>query len=170
MSVIIPIRTSLRKTTATTGPTSRRSLLCSRKSAHLLSSDVLCVLAGRVVSLSDPLDDEDRDVAGLLDRLDDAMVAYRPGLRDYLKNALIPTVHHQARLHTVLRDQIDTSFATGVLSVDQVCKNVESLRLEDEDSITNFYSEAKVRICSGFISSTSLTPPLSRRRGKYRLR
>ena len=87
------------------------------------------------------------------------MVAYRPGLRDYLKNALIPTVHHQTRLHDVLRDQIDTSFATGVLSVDQVCKNVESFRLKDEDEIINLYSGVKVRIYSGFVSFILLTPP-----------
>lgn len=80
-----------------------------------------------------------------MDRLNDTMVAYRPGLRDNLKNALIPTVHHQTRLHDTLRDKIDTSFATGVLSVDQVCKNVESLRLKDEDDLANFYSGVKVR-------------------------
>ena len=85
-------------------------------------------------------------MSGLLDRLNDVMVAYRPGLRDNLKNALIPTIHHQTRLHETLRDQVDTSFATGVLSVDQVCKNVESLRLKDEDEVTNFYSGVKVRI------------------------
>lgn len=110
------------------------------------------------MSLSDPLEDEDCDVAGLLDRLNDAMVAYRPGLRDYLKNALIPAVHHQTRLHSVLRDQIDTSFATGVLSVDQVCKNVESFRLKDEDDITNLYSGVKVRIHSCFVPLTPLIP------------
>lgn len=99
----------------------------------------------RHISLSDPFEDEDSDVASLLDRLNDAMVAYRPGLRDHLKNALIPTVHHQTRLHNTLRDNIDDSFATGVLSIDQVCKNVEVLRLKDDDDMTNFYSEAKVR-------------------------
>ncbi|KAF9651523.1 hypothetical protein BDM02DRAFT_3110648 [Thelephora ganbajun] len=95
---------------------------------------------------NDPVEDEDCDVAGLLDRLSDAMVAYRPGLRDYLKNALIPTVHHQTRLHNTLRGKVDTSFATGVLSVDQVCKNVESFRLKDEDDVTNFYSGTKAKV------------------------
>lgn len=98
-------------------------------------------------------------MAGLLDRLNDAMVAYRPGLRDYLKNALLPTVHHQIRLHNALRDKIDTSFATGVLSVDQVCKNVESFRLKDEDDATSFYSGNKVRIHSGLTVSAWFIPP-----------
>lgn len=85
-------------------------------------------------------------MAELLDRLNDAMAAYRPGLRDYLKNALLPTVHHQTRLHNTLREKVDTPFATGVLSVDQVCKNVESFRLKDEDEVSNLYSGVKVRI------------------------
>ena len=109
--------------------------------------------------LSDPPEDEDRDVAGLLERLNDALVAYRPGLRDYIKNALIPTVHYQTLLHDALRDQVDTSFATGVLSADQVCKNVESFRLKDEDDVSNLSSEVKVRIYSGLVSLTSLIPP-----------
>ena len=109
--------------------------------------------------LSGPPEDEDGDVAGLLDRLNDAMIAYRPGLRDYLKDALIPTVHHQTLLHNALRDQIDTSFATGVLSADQVCKNVESFRLKDEDDVTNIYPEVKVRIYLGLVSLTSLIRP-----------
>ena len=117
------------------------------------------VLTGRVVSLSEPTEDEDCNVAGLLDRLNDAVVAYRPGLRDYLKNALIPTVHHQGLLHDVLRDHIDTSFATGILSADQVCKNVESFRLKDEDEGSNLYSDVQVRIYSALVSSTSLMPP-----------
>ena len=95
--------------------------------------------------LRDPPEDEDCDVAELLDRLNDTIISYRPGLRGYLKNALIPTVHHQTRLHGALRDEIDPSFATGILSVDQVCKNVESFRLKDEDDVVSFYSEAKVR-------------------------
>lgn len=108
------------------------------------------------MSLSDPLDDEDCDVAGLLGRLNDAMVAYGPGLRDYLRNALIPTVHHQTRLHTTLRDKIDASFATGILSVDQVCKNVESFRLKDEDDVTDLYSGVKVHAYTpAFNSPTS---------------
>lgn len=127
------------------------------------------VLARRVTSLSDPLEDEDCDVAGLLDRLNDAMVAYRPGLRDYLKNALIPTVHHQTRLHSALREHIDTSFATGVLSIDQVCKNVESFRLKDEDDITGFYSGTKVRThsASDFLYSSL---PSRQRWDSYRRR
>ena len=155
----IPIRTGLRKTKAAIGPTSLRSSPCSRKSTCLLSAFGFCVLAGRVVSLRDSPEDEDCDVAGLMDRLNDALVAYRPGLRDYLKNALIPTVHHQTLLHDALRDQIDTSFATGVLSADQVCKNVESFRLKDEDEVTNLYSDVKVRIYSGPVSMASLIPP-----------
>ena len=108
------------------------------------------------MSLSDPLDDEDCDVAGLLGRLNDAMVAYGPGLRDYLRNAVIPTVHHQTRLHAALRDKIDASFATGILSVDQVCKNVESFRLKDEDDVTDLYSGVKVHAYTpGFNSPTS---------------
>ena len=98
-------------------------------------------------------------MAGLLDRLNDAMVAYRPGLRDYLKNALLPTVHHQTRLHNTLRDKIDTSFATGVLSADQVCKNVESFRLKDEDEVVDFYTRAKVRIYLGLIVLTAFISP-----------
>jgi len=122
-------------------------------------SVLLRVFARRVVSLSDPPEDEDCDIAELLDRLNDAVVAYRPGLRDYLKDALIPTIHHQTLLHDALRDQIDTSFATGVLSADQVCKNVESFRLKDEEDVTNLYSEVKVRIYPGLFSLTSLIPP-----------
>jgi hypothetical protein len=95
------------------------------------------------------LEDEDCDAASLLDRLNDAMVAYRPGLRDHLKDALLPAVHHQTRLHKTLRDNIDTSFATGILSADQVCKNVETFRLKDEDNVANVYSGAKVRIYPG---------------------
>ena len=110
------------------------------------------------MSFSDPPEDEDCDVTGLLDRLNDVMVGYRPGFRDHLKNALIPTIHHQTRLHKTLRDQIDTSFATGILSVDQVCKNVESFRLKDEDDITDFYSGVKVRIYSGLVSLISFIP------------
>lgn len=84
------------------------------------------------------------------------MVAYGPGLRGHFKNAIIPAVHHQARLHGTLRNTIDTSFATGILSVDQVCKNVESFRLKDEDDVTNFYSGVKVRAyTSGLDFSTS---------------
>ena len=154
-----PIRTGLRKSRAAIGLTSLHSSPCFTKSTGLLSSYLLHVLAGRVASLSDPPEDEGCDVAGLLDRLNDAMVAYRPGLRDYLKNALIPTVHHQTLLHDALRDQIDTSFATGVLSADQVCKNLESFRLKDEDDVTNLYSEVKVRIYPGLVSLTSLIPP-----------
>ena len=145
------IRTGSRKTEAAIGLTSPRSLRCSKTSTRLLSSFTTRVLAGRVISPSEPLEDEDSDVAGLLDRLNDTIAAYRPGLRDHLKNALIPTVHHQTRLHNALRDQIDPSLATGVLSLDQVCKNVESLRLKDEDDITSFYSGAKVRIYSGLL-------------------
>lgn len=111
-----------------------------------------------MIHLSDSLEDEDCDVTDLLDRLNDAVVAYRPGLRDYLKNALLPTVHHQTRLHNILRDKVDTSFATGVLSADQVCKNVESFRLKDEDDVTNFYSGAKVRIYSGLVVFTCFIP------------
>ena len=118
------------------------------------------LLAGRVISLSDPLEDEDCDVTGLLDRLNDEMVAYRPGLKDRLKDILITTIHHQTRLHDALRDNIDTSFATGILSVDQVCKNVESLRLKDEDDVASFYSGVKVRAyVPGLGSSTSLFFP-----------
>ena len=153
-------RTGPRTMRAVIGPTSLRSSPCSRTSTRLLSSHVSYPLAGRVISLSDPLEDEDCDVAGLLDRLNDAMVAYRPGLRDYLKNALIPTVHHQTRLHNALRDKIDTSFATGILSVDQVCKNVESFRLKDEDDVTSFYSGVKVRAYTpGLNSPTSFFFP-----------
>ena len=158
MMLEIPIRTGSRKTRAAIGPTNLRSSPCFRKSACLVSAYLLRVLAGHVVSLSDPPEDDDCDVAGLLDRLNDAMVAYRPGLRDYLKDALIPTVHHQTLLHDALRDQIDTSFATGVLSADQVCKNVESFRLKDEDDVTNIYSEVKVRIYPGLVSLAPLIP------------
>jgi hypothetical protein len=97
-------------------------------------------------------------VADLLDRLNDAMVAYRPGLRDYLRNTLIPTVHHQTRLHDALREKIDTSFATGILSIDQVCKNVELFRLKDEDDTTNFHSAVKVRIYLGLPTLALLIP------------
>ena len=58
--------------------------------------------------LRDPPEDEDCDVAELLDRLNDIMISYRPELRGYLKNALIPTVHHKMRLHGALRDEIDS--------------------------------------------------------------
>jgi len=135
-------RAALRTTRAMTGLTSLPSSPCSKTSTCLLSSHASQVHA---MSLSDPYEDDDCDIAGLLGRLNDTMVAYRPGFRDYLKNALIPTVHHQTRLHNGLRDKIDTSFATGVLSIDQVCKNVEVLRLKDEDDVTHLYSEVKVR-------------------------
>ncbi|KAF9792114.1 hypothetical protein BJ322DRAFT_14169 [Thelephora terrestris] len=95
---------------------------------------------------NDSQEDGDCDVADLLDRLNNAMVAYRPGLRDYLRNTLIPTVHHQTRLRDALREKIDTSFATGILSIDQVCKNVELFRLKDEDDTTNFHSAVKVKV------------------------
>ena len=145
MMSVTAIRPGLRMTRALAGSMSRRSSLCSRTSACLFSSYPPRVHTKRVVPLSDSPEDEDCDAAELLDRLNDAMVAYRPGLRDYLKDALIPTVHHQTRLHHNLRDKIDSSFATGVLSVDQVCKNVESFRLKDEDDTASFYSGAKVR-------------------------
>lgn len=87
------------------------------------------------------------------------MVSYGPALRDHLKNALLPTVHHQTRLHQILRDNVDTSFATGVLSADQVCKNVETFRLKDEDDLTNFYSGAKVRIHPALTVLTSFISP-----------
>jgi hypothetical protein len=159
-TAVMPVTTSRagpRTMRPVSGPTSLRSSPCYRTSTRLLSSHASYVLAGRVISLSDPLEDEDCGVAGLLDRLNGAVVAYRPGLRDYLKNALIPTVHHQTRLHNTLRDKVDSSFATGILSVDQVCKNVESFRLKDEDDATNFYSGVKVRAYTpGFDFSTSL--------------
>jgi len=132
---------------------------CFRKSTRLFSSHAFKFLSRRAISLSGSPEGDDRDVAGLLNRLNDAMVAYRPGLRDHLKNALIPTVHHQTRLHNILRDKIDTSFATGILSVDQVCKNVEAFRLKDEDDIDNCYSGVKVRIHSDIFPSTWLIPP-----------
>ena len=142
---------------AVIGPTNLRSWLCSRKSACPISSNAPKVFSRRVISPSDSLD-EDCNVAGLLDRLNDAIIAYRPGLRDHLKNALLPTIHHQTRLHDTLRDKIDTSFATGVLSADQVCKNVESFRLKDEDDVTSFYSGTKVGIYSCLTMLTSFIP------------
>ena len=168
---VTAFRAGLRTTRTVTGPTSLRSSLCYRTGTRTLSSHAPHVLAGRVISLSDPLEDEDCDVTGLLDRLNDAMVAYRPGLKDRLKDILITTVHHQTRLHDVLRDKIDTSFATGILSVDQVCKNVESLRLKDEDDVASFYSGVKVSAYTpGLGSSTSLFFPSRSRWDKYRLR
>jgi len=127
--------------------------------------------AGSVISPSDPLEDEGYDVTRLLDRLNDAMVAYRPGLKDRLKDISITTIHHQTRLYDTIRDKIDTSFATGILSVDQVCKNVESLRLKDEEDVARFYSGVKVRAHTlGLGSSTSLFFPTRSRWDKYRLR
>ena len=142
---VTAFRANLRTTRTVTGPTSLHSSPCYRTGTRTLSSHPPHVLAGSLISLSDPLEDEDCDVTGLLDRLNDAMVAHRPGLKDRLKDILITTIHHQTRLHDTLRDKIDTSFATGILSVDQVCKNVESLRLKDEDDVTSFYSGVKVR-------------------------
>jgi len=168
---VTAFRARLRMTRAVSGTTSLPLSLCYRTSTRLLSSHPSHALAGLVVSLSDPLGDEGCDVVGLLDRLNNAMVAYRPGLKDYLKDALIPTVHHQTRFHNALRDKIDTSFATGVLSVDQVCKNVESFRLKDEDDVTNFYSGVKVRAYTlGLDSPTSLFFPSRLRWDKYRRR
>ena len=155
---VIAIRMRSEMMRRETGPTSPHSSLCSRKSACPFSPYMRKLLSRRVTSLSDLPEDDDCDVTSLLDRLNSAMVAYRPGLRDYLRNALIPTVHHQTRLHNTLRERIDTSFATGILSIDQVCKNIELFRLKDEDEVANFHSGVKVRIYSGLSTSAVLIP------------
>ncbi|EIN07164.1 hypothetical protein PUNSTDRAFT_135846 [Punctularia strigosozonata HHB-11173 SS5] len=92
-----------------------------------------------------PRRDDDADLAALSDRLKSPMSAQGDLLKEQILSSLVPAVRNSKTSRARLDKEVDVSFADGVSVFNDVCKEMELLAMQDEDSLKTAYRETQLK-------------------------
>lgn len=81
----------------------------------------------------------------LVDSLQDSFNLYGKELKKEIAETLVPTVNHVKALYQVLDENVDTSFAKGIIVFNKACKETEAMAIKEQDDSKHFYLTVQVR-------------------------
>ncbi|KAJ4487697.1 hypothetical protein J3R30DRAFT_3787019 [Lentinula aciculospora] len=89
---------------------------------------------------------EDVKLRSLADSIQAAFSVHSKVLLDDVADTLVPAVNRVKQGHQVLNDQVDDSFALGVLEFDEACKKLETVTITSHNELKKAYRASQARI------------------------
>ncbi|KAF8831087.1 hypothetical protein HHX47_DHR1000282 [Lentinula edodes] len=87
---------------------------------------------------------EDVKLSSLADSIQAAFSVHSKELLDDVADTLVPAVNLVKHGHQVLNDQVDDSFALGVLEFDEACKKLEAVTISSHNELKKAYRTSQV--------------------------
>ncbi|KAJ3989171.1 hypothetical protein F5890DRAFT_1431895 [Lentinula detonsa] len=91
-------------------------------------------------------DSEYLKLNSLADSIQAAFSVHSEELLDDVADTLVPAVNRVKHGHQVLNDQVDDSFALGVLEFDEACKKLETISIASHNELKKAYRASQARI------------------------
>ncbi|KAE9394110.1 hypothetical protein BT96DRAFT_1022698 [Gymnopus androsaceus JB14] len=91
-------------------------------------------------------DDEDVKLNSLADSIQTSFTGYSKELIADVADNLVPAVNCVRRAYQVLNDQVDDSFALGVLEFDEACQKFETIAISGHNELKKACNASKARI------------------------
>ncbi|KAH7873618.1 uncharacterized protein C8R40DRAFT_1253664 [Lentinula edodes] len=89
---------------------------------------------------------EDVKLSSLADSIQAAFSVHSKELLDDVADTLVPAVNLVKHGHQVLNDQVDDSFALGVLEFDEACKKLEAVTISSHNELKKAYRTSQARV------------------------
>ncbi|KAJ3902854.1 hypothetical protein F5879DRAFT_198670 [Lentinula edodes] len=89
---------------------------------------------------------EDVKLSSLADSIQAAFSVHSKELLDDVADTLVPVVNLVKHGHQVLNDQVDDSFAVGVLEFDEACKKLEAVTISSHNELKKAYRTSQARV------------------------
>ncbi|KAJ3880691.1 hypothetical protein F5051DRAFT_450575 [Lentinula edodes] len=87
---------------------------------------------------------EDVKLSSLADSIQAAFSVHSKELLDDVADTLVPAVNLVKHGHQILNDQVDDSFALGVLEFDEACKKLEAVTISSHNELKKAYRTSQV--------------------------
>ncbi|KAF9077106.1 hypothetical protein BDP27DRAFT_597305 [Rhodocollybia butyracea] len=89
---------------------------------------------------------EDGKLISLADSIQSAFAVHSKELLDDVADTLVPAANRVKHAYQILNDQIDESYALGLLEFDEASKKIESVALTSQNEVKKAYNASQARI------------------------